>query len=172
MSNKYFEYETHVMEALHDLDNGAFPCIAAAARHYDLNERSLQKRAKGGKSKSERVRTNTRLTAAQEKALCTYIDYMDSINIRIDVLHIREAAEQILYLEHEPSTPFTPLGPSWVKRFLSRHPEYRRVRIQSLAGGRTDTCDLEISRKHFEDQSIASESSIATVNLIQESFSS
>ena len=78
MSNAYYELEDRIADALIDVAEQTFSSIARTAYYYGVEPRTLQKRVKGGSSKSTRPATNTRLTRAEKSSLCEYIDLLDN----------------------------------------------------------------------------------------------
>ena len=150
MSDAYYDLEDRIEAALVDVAHQTFSSITRAALHYRVKPRTLQKRVKGGASKTTRYSTNTRLTRAQESSLCEYVDLLDSWDVQARVPHIRGAAEYLLAQTTDPSNPPPPLGPDWVTRFLERHPEYKKRRQQPLSVARKDSYDLETIQIYFQ----------------------
>ena len=112
MSNAYYELEDRIAEALLDVAEQTFSSIARTAHHHGVEPRTLQKRVKGGSSKSTRPATNTRLTRAEESSLCEYIDLLDDWDVQARIPHIRGAAEYILAEGADPDDPPPPWAPT------------------------------------------------------------
>ena len=81
MSNAYYELEDRIANALIDVAEQIFSSIARTAYYYRVEPRTLQKRVKGGSSKSTRPAINIRLTRAKESSLYEYIDLLDDWDV-------------------------------------------------------------------------------------------
>ena len=66
MSTPYFDLENRIKANPDRLAYQIFSRITRAALSHNVEPRTLQRRVKGGESKSSRYATNTRLTRAQE----------------------------------------------------------------------------------------------------------
>jgi hypothetical protein len=134
------EIEELIEKALEKLHHQSRPNISKVAREFDVPYQRLRSRYQGKKSLFEREPNGRKLDPAQEKALCSWIDYNDSLGLPVKRTQIVSAATSILKLAN-PSSP--PLSEKWLKRFLQRHPKYHIRRRKSL----------DIERLHAHDKS-------------------
>ncbi|KAJ5112092.1 hypothetical protein N7532_000137 [Penicillium argentinense] len=138
------EIEELIEKALEKLHTQSRPNISKVAREFDVPYQRLRSRYRGKKSLFEREPNGRKLDPAQEKALCGWIDYNDSLGVPVKRTQIVAAATSILKLAN-PSSP--PLSEKWLKRFLQRHPKYNIRRRKSL----------DIERLHAHDKSLIQE---------------
>lgn len=150
MSISYSKQEELVQKAIDEYEDGHFRSAAAAAEHYGLKPRRVQRRLRGQASKSTRTPTHTRLTTAQEQSLCDYIDRLDNIKHSIRLKHIQGAAEYILKIASDPNHPPKPLGKDWATRFIKRHPKYHKRKQKPLSAERKNAHDVESIRVAYE----------------------
>ncbi|KAJ5095169.1 hypothetical protein N7532_007460 [Penicillium argentinense] len=123
------EIEELIEKALEKLHTQSRPNISKVARELDVPYQRLRSPYRGKKSLFEREPNGRKLDPAQEKALCGWIDYNDSLGLPVKRTQIVAAATSILKLAN-PSSP--PLSEKWLKRFLQRHPKYNIRRRKSL----------------------------------------
>ena len=96
MSIPYSRQEELVQQAIDEYEDGHFRSATAAAKHYGLKPRHVQRRLRGQASRSIHTLTHTRLDSAQKQASCDYIDHLDNIEHSIRLKHIQGAAEYLL----------------------------------------------------------------------------
>ncbi|KAJ5857649.1 hypothetical protein N7455_008543 [Penicillium solitum] len=77
------EIEQQIQLAMDSLSEQSKPNIAKTAREFAVPVHRLRRRWKGGKSLFQRQPNGRKLSSAQEKALCEYIDYFDARTIII-----------------------------------------------------------------------------------------
>ncbi|KAJ5543880.1 hypothetical protein N7494_005159 [Penicillium frequentans] len=108
----------HAIEKLQQQEN---PNLSAIAREFGVPYSRLRARWKGRKSLFARPSHGQRFDSAQEKALCSWIDYNDGLG-----LSLKRA-----------------------KRWLERHPQYRIRRRKSLDIERKRAHDVNLIREWF-----------------------
>lgn len=150
MSISYSEQEELVQKAIDEYEDGHFRSAAAAAEHYGLKPRRVQRRLLGQASRSTRTPTHTRLTTAQEQSLYDYINRLDNIEHSLRLNHIQGAAEYILKIASDPHHPPKPLGKDWATRFIKRYPKYHKRKQKPLSAERKNTHDIESIRVAYE----------------------
>ena len=123
------------------------PNISQLARQFGVPYERLRSRVKGRKSLFQRTPTSRRLNGTQEAALCRYLDHRDTIGKPLKQSEVRDVATKILRQEN---ASVLPLGPDWVKRFLDRHPEYRKRRRRAIDIERLQALDKEVAQVWFE----------------------
>jgi transposase-like protein len=94
--------EERAQAALNFIEANPDAKIAKVARDFGVSRNILRGRLDGRTPYSERPATNTRLTEAEEKALCKYIDRLDRINLRCRANFVTEAANQLLQARGKP----------------------------------------------------------------------
>src|SRR5271155_4274553 len=106
MPTDYYYGEEQVDKALEAFSNGEYASLAAAARAFNLTPRQVQRRHKGGDSRSTRPPTNRRLTADQEIALYAYIEHAGRMGLSPTIAQVEKSANFLLRKAHDdPSTP-------------------------------------------------------------------
>ena len=150
MALSYSEQEGLVQKAIDEYEDGKFRSASAAAKHFKLDPRRVQRRLRGQASRSTREPTHTRLTKAQEQSLCDYIDHLDHVEHSIRIKHIQSAAEYILKTAAAPNTPLVPLGRDWATRFIKRHPKYIKCKQKPLSIESENAHDDQSIREAYE----------------------
>lgn len=148
MTDAYLDKENRIEEALVAIQNAHYPSIRSAALAFNVPERQLQRRVKTGRSMSDRSANGTRLTTTQERALCEYVDWLDSIEYQARPKSIATGANFLLR-QADKNAPA--VGEHWVTRWLQRHPEYRIRRQKPMAVARKEAFNLHLIKKHFSD---------------------
>jgi len=94
----------------------------------------LRKRLAGRMARTQRAKTNLRLTADQDAGLCQYLDRLDALGLSARLKHVEAAANLILRSAHNGRSRSPPLviGQHWTKRWLRAHPEYGKRRQKPL----------------------------------------
>jgi hypothetical protein len=152
VSASYYYVEERIDEALEAFSNGEYASLAAAARAFNLTPRQVQRRHKGGDSRSTRPSTNRRLTADQEVALCAYIENAGRMGLSPTIAQVEKSANFLLRKAHnDPSTPPPLVGQHWMKRFQRRHPEIFKRKQRPLAVERQHVQDPQTIQQHFYD---------------------
>lgn len=105
--------------------------IKRYAELHHLPYQRLRRAYQGGKTRSNRQSTADyrRLSPDLDLALCRYLDALDAIGYGIHRGLIHAQATALLdetYTGLDEAPP--PLGKNWSRRWLARHPQYRRVK--------------------------------------------
>ncbi|KAJ5877277.1 hypothetical protein N7455_000742 [Penicillium solitum] len=146
------EIEQQIQLAMDSLSEQSKPNIAKTAREFAVPVHRLRRRWKGGKSLFQRQPNGRKLSSAQEKALCEYIDYFDAVGASINRRQIAIAANSILEEDHHDDTePPTQIGDHWLQRFLKRNPDYYVRRRRALDVERSAALDKSVVQRWFED---------------------
>ena len=143
MPDTYSDYEDRINDAIDALHSGSYTNCALAARDFDVAPRTLQRRWKGGDSKSTRPSTNKALTDEQEQAIRDYIERLDKINQCARPRMIVGAANYIIRFENRT------IGHQWLKRFLARNPEFSVRKQKPLASERKDSHNVHDMAEYF-----------------------
>ena len=146
MSANNKKIETSIGHAIEKLQQQENPNLSAIAREFNVPYTRLRARWKGRKSLFARPSHSQRFDSAQEKALCSWIEYNDGLGLSLKRPQILRAATSILRLS-DASAP--PLGEKWLKRWLERHPQYRIRRRKSLDIERKRAHDVNLIREWF-----------------------
>ena len=114
--------ERRIQEALQYRQEYPNCSIASLAKEYHVPYHRLRARLFGTPSKIGRQSTYSRLSKAQEYALCLYIDRLDHVRLSVRRSFIENAANSILQANTPENTPLpSPIGQHWVTRFITRH---------------------------------------------------
>lgn len=145
MADSYKNIESKIQNAIIALNDMTKPNISAIAREFGVPYHRLRSRFNGRRTRSQRPPTNLRLSAAQESAVCQYINTHDEMGLSPRPIYIEKCANSILAEAHkDPSSAPPKIGEHWLRRFLIRDPEYRRRRRRAL----------DIERKRAHDRSV------------------
>ncbi|KAJ5699795.1 hypothetical protein N7536_002808 [Penicillium majusculum] len=146
------EIEQQIQLAMDSLSEQSKPNIAKTAREFAVPVHRLRRRWKGGKSLFQRQPNGRKLSSAQEKALCEYIDYFDAVGASINRRQIAIAANSILEEDHHDDTEPPPqIGDHWLQRFLKRNPDYYVRRRRALDVERSAALNKSVVQRWFED---------------------
>jgi hypothetical protein len=125
--------------------------IATVARMLEVDRTTLRARLQGRGTK--RGGHNTLLSGPEEKALCRYIDRLDTINLAVRSEFITNAANRILAERSAPNDPYSSDLPTvshnWTTRFVKRH-GYSRTLQKNLEANRQGAENLEVINKWFQ----------------------
>jgi len=134
MPKTYQEIESDIQEAIRAIQNRDFPSIASTARHFNVPYSRLRKRLAGRKPKTQRIKTNLRLTADQDAGLCQYLDRLDELGLSARPRHVEAAANLILQsaARGKSGSPPPAIGHNWIGRWMRAHPEYLKRRQKPL----------------------------------------
>lgn len=131
------------------------PVVKHFAEIFDVNYRSLLQRISGGNSRSTRSRTNERLDKAQYEAIFEYIDRLDQIGAPPTPNMLKATANEILKRNHQDSSiPPPTVGDNWPYRFIKKHPQYFKRRMQAMDPKRTDAERISDLRTWFGELDI------------------
>lgn len=136
--------QNRISDAINALHDGDYSNPTAAARAFGVNPKTVQRRLRGGASKSSRLPTNRALNLEQEQAIRDYIERLDEQNISAKFSMVRAAANDILTKSHsDPLTTPPQVSKSWTKRFFDRNPQFYKCKQKPLA--------VEHKNAHYED---------------------
>ena len=140
--------EDRISEAISFKESNPNIKLTELAKQFHIPRQRLYQRILGRPSKIKHTPTNTRLSRAQETALCNYIDRLDRLNLSVRADLIRDAANRIL-LQSAPlgQTP-TQVGLNWVTRFIRRY-GYSTIPQKVLDRKRKASEDLDSVREYF-----------------------
>lgn len=146
MTPTYMQIGEHIQNAITYHLPHPKVTIAQIARDFEVPYQRLVARIKGRIGRHRREHINTRLTASQEAALCSYVERLDDRNLAAQREQIRGAANSILKEAYthtipalRPPEPPT-VGKCWVARFVKRY-EYCVVRQKTLDAERCGSED-------------------------------
>lgn len=109
--------EDAVQKALQEIRNGGTPY--SVALKYNLNPQTLDKRRRGGPSRSVANQSMQKLTPAQEQWLANWISVQEKVGRPLSHKIALELATQLAQrTSHEPDQ----LGKQWIKKFCARNP--------------------------------------------------
>ena len=142
--------ERHIQEALQSRQEQPNRSIASLAKEYHVPYKRLHARLSGVPSKIGHKATHSRLSEAQEQALCMYIDRLDYLRLSVRRIFIENAANAILQANAPDNAPRPPpVGNHWVSRFITRH-EYTVVPQKVLDADRQAAEDQDVIALWFE----------------------
>jgi helix-turn-helix, Psq domain len=90
------QMEDRIQQAIKYLQENPGASLAKAAREFAVPRGRLRYRAEGRPPRKGIRAANTRLTVAEEAAVCRYIDRLDHINLAVRAEFITDAANAIL----------------------------------------------------------------------------
>ena len=115
---------------LHQYTN---PDLKSYARVHNLPYYRLYRMYKGGHTRSDRRPPNTLLSEEQDLALERYMDAIDAIGYGVHRGLVEQQANAILAESYTGLDEAHPqLGKHWARRWLQRHPKYRRVKAKPM----------------------------------------
>ncbi len=143
MPGSYSDYEDRIDEAIDALHNREYTNCAAAARAFGVAVRTLQKRWKGGDSKSTRASTNKALTDEQKQAIRDYIERLDKINMCARPRMIVRTANFLIRSKNRT------IDHQWFKQFKERNSQLYVQKQKPLASNRKDSHNLQDMSEYF-----------------------
>lgn len=130
--------------------------IKTAARQYGVPYDRLYQRVKGVPSRFGRTSPNRRLNATQEAGLCKFLDHLGRLDVFSTQKEVEEAANSLLNegqkrraAPNGETEPPLKVGAQWVRRFLQRHPQYKRSRERIIDAERRAAEDPEGIQEYF-----------------------
>ena len=151
MSASYRHIKERIKKAVDDLQTKSKPNIAAIARKFDIPRQRLQYRFKGNPSKIESGKQNKKLSEAQAKAICQFLDHLDSNRPKAWYKQFEQTANSLLKKDHLGKEPATTVGPYWAERFLKQNPQYFVRKQKPLAIERRNAESPETIKQHFDE---------------------
>lgn len=124
MKRKHSEsLENQISDALRYSEENPEVSVATVAREFGITRGVLRSRLSGAQRQPVNPSLSTKLTHSEEKALCRYIDRLDSVNLETRREYVVDTANSILKARLGKSDTAEPLtvGRHWITRFLNRH---------------------------------------------------
>ena len=148
-SYSYQSIKDQIDEALDSIHDGLYTNCNAAARAYNVLERTLQWRWNGGASKSTRASVNKALTDAQKQVIREYIARLDAVNMSARPRMIVGAANYLLKFED------CKMGHQWLSQFLKRNPDFHVRKQKPLAADRKNSHNIADMQSYFQKLKVA-----------------
>ncbi len=137
--------EIRLERALHAVETGLQPNLAASARHYNCNYDLLRARQRGRGTNHTRGGHNTALDEEQEESLELYCKRLILMGEPPERRHIEKAANTILRAKDKH-----PVSKAWITRWTRRHKDLLRPRrTLPLAVERKQAHQIEDIQAHF-----------------------
>ncbi len=150
MPEAYSEVEIRVQQAVDEFYQREDVSIPALAREFNVPEQRLRARCNGRRSYLTKPGANRRLSLVQEKAICEYLDRLDSIGTAARHHMLKQCADTILAAHHPNETTAAPtVGPKWAQQFLNQHPEYSVRRQKTIDVNQKVAHDVDSIRDWF-----------------------
>jgi hypothetical protein len=142
--------ESRIQEAVDYLQVHPELKVAAIARQFNVPYGCLRYRLKGRAPKKGSPAANIKLSQAEEKALCHYIDRLDRINLAVRVEFVTDTTNYILkeHSSQAASEDCSTVGPNWTTRFLKRHKYFKRMQ-KKLHSDRQESEDIPRVNRYF-----------------------
>jgi hypothetical protein len=118
--------ETVIQEAVQAFQSQKFKSVAACAEYYNIPYSLMRARLKGRSTRSGRPRTVSRISAAEEDGIVSFMTMLDKLDIPGNKYTIQTAANSILQARGDQ-----PVSAKWTTRFLTRHHDKLRVKRDS-----------------------------------------
>jgi Tc5 transposase DNA-binding domain len=134
--------EARVQEAVDYITANPGLPMTKVAKHFDVPYDRLRNRRLGLQPRKGIPATNTKLSIAEEKALCLYIDRLDYINLAVRPEFVTDAANSILKERSRPNEEPLTVGHNWTICFLKRY-KYFRMRQKKLNSDRQASEDFD-----------------------------
>ena len=142
--------ERRIQEALQCRQENPNRSISSLAKEYHVPYHRLRCRLLGTPSKFGRKPTCSRLSEAEEKALCMYIDRLDYVRLSVRRSFVENAANSIIQANTPDNAPRPPpVGQHWVSRFVTRH-KYSVVPQKVLDADRQAAENQDVITSWFE----------------------
>ncbi len=151
MSVGYRHIEKRIKKAVDDLQTHTKPNIAATAQKFDVTRQRLQYQFKGNPSKIESGEQNKKLSEAQEKGICQFLDHLDSNRPKARYKQFEQVVNSLLKKNHRGKGPPPTVGPHWADQFLKRNPQYFVHKQKPLAVEQRNAESLETIMQHFDE---------------------
>jgi hypothetical protein len=167
-SLKAAESEENVLKALAGLRSGQYDNLSKAARETGASKATLLRRLKGGKTRAEAREEQQMLSQAQETALASWITDLTATGHPAHHDFIREMAEEIRKTSRPVDNIRTrlPIGETWVRQFIKRHPCLRTTLSRSIELARIKDITADMVIEWFEKfQAVIEEHQITMENV-------
>ena len=116
------DYETRLSDAVEFYRQNSDAKYASVARQFEVSRETLRQRLNGRRPAKGKPATHSKLSKAEEEALCDYVDRLKKLQRPVYKEHVTDAANSIIK-EHSSkldTQPYT-VGTRWTLRFLHRH---------------------------------------------------
>lgn len=140
--------EGRVSLALQAYRNHQFPSLREAAKTYDVNFSTLQRRHHGTRSRLETTANSRKFTTAEEELLVQKVLYQCAQGLPPQQAVVKDWAN-VMLRSKQPSDPQT-VGTNWVTKFVKRHPELNSVYNRKMDYQRAECEDPEVMRLWFK----------------------
>ncbi|KAL8332644.1 hypothetical protein RB593_002752 [Gaeumannomyces tritici] len=141
--------EARLLAAVEDVKSGRFRSAARAAKHYGVNERTLQRRLKGVGSRLDNGGHNKLLTEAEDLALLAWVNWRLSIGSAITSFALHQAVSSIVNKRASP--PASEVRKKWAQEWLTKHSHLlKRMRGKPKAIQRRAAQDRVVLREWFD----------------------
>ncbi|KAJ3479083.1 hypothetical protein NLG97_g8409 [Lecanicillium saksenae] len=150
MTKKYLEED--LCKAVEERNKNPEKKIADLVKEFKVPRSTLVRRLQGSKSAKGRRASNKLLEDVEEKAICTYVDHLDRLNLAVRPEFITHAANSILKARSSSSLPadeVPTVGKLWTTRFLKRN-EYIKQRQRVIESQRKAAEDPNVINKYFQ----------------------
>ena len=138
-SQRIIETDRKIEEALAALALKQFSSVHQAAKHFNVDHNTLERRLAGGKSIAESRELAQLLTIPEETALSQWITRLTTSGYPVSQVFLREMTKEIRQKRvrgvNEPSIQlviYEPIGEQWAQRFLQRHPHLETAMGRSI----------------------------------------
>ena len=113
-------YEARVILAIEAVQNNKKTSIRAAAKIYNVADRTIRRRLAGRPARRDTVPNSRRLTDSEEKAIVQYITELYARSFPPRLRGVEDMANHLLRVRDAP-----PVGKLWAHNFVKRQPELR-----------------------------------------------
>ncbi|KJZ68702.1 hypothetical protein HIM_11903 [Hirsutella minnesotensis 3608] len=143
--------DSHLEKAIQYTRDFPEASIRSVAKKFGIGHTTLRYRLQRQTSKIPRTAPNKKLSVAEEKAICRYIDRLDSINLAVRPEFIVDAANAILRAKAPAAKRDDPptVGVHWATRFFRRH-NYSKQRQKTLNADRAASEDFDRVVQYFQ----------------------
>ena len=146
------EHAAKTILTIEGLADGTYANTAQAAAAVGIAETTLRRRLKGGKTRAEAREAQQQLTCQDEKALVDWISHATASSNPVPYQYIKEMAEAIRASRARQDHMFLrPLGTTWMKAFLARHPQLKTKLSQAIEVARVKDVNREQILKFNEE---------------------
>jgi hypothetical protein len=143
-----YDHENRILEALGALSSSNITNIKAVAQEYSVSYYTLRRRFQGNQPSTNQKATHSRLSEAQEHALCRRIRSQVAHGFPMQKKQIVACAEWILQLGSGGRAQT--LGGHWFTRWSKRHPEMHEIHTKAMENSRKSACSAIDITEWFE----------------------
>ena len=148
--------ENKILDALQALKNKQFKSIYAAAKHFEVDRKTLSRRASGSFSRAQAKESAQHLSIAEEKVLARWISQLSTTGYPPRHALVKEMAEEIRQQRvrrvNDASIQlvrYPPIGKEWIQRFLQRHPLLQTTAARQIESNRLREASFEALFRWF-----------------------